>query len=352
MGGVLTSFWFWAAAALMIVLFLPRVGLWARLRHRRAESRRSLYEDALKHIHAWERRAKNATPESLAGALGLSQRRVLDLLTSLEAKGLVQSVTGGVQLTPAGEAWALHVVRAHRLWERYLADEAGFPMSKLHQAAERAEHHLSAENLDILDAHLGHPQRDPHGDPIPTADGTLGPVSGVALVEWPADKPARVVHIEDEPDAIFKQIVATGIRPGMTIRVLEKTPERIVVSDGENEHRLAHVVAGNVQVAAALEERLLPTGAKRLSALAAGESAVVFELDEECRGFTRRRLQDLGLTPDARVEVALKNPFGDPRAFRVRGTMIALRRQQADHVWVRPAAETPVVSGQMEATSV
>jgi DtxR family Mn-dependent transcriptional regulator len=63
-------------------------------------------------------------------------------------------------------------------------------------------------------------------------------------------------------------------------------------------------------------------------------------------------LQDLGLTPDARVEVELENPFGDPRAFRVRGTMIALRRQQADHVWVRPAVETPVVSGQMEATSV
>jgi len=352
MSGVLTSFWFWAAMALLTVVFWPGRGLWAGLRHRRAESRRSLYEDALKHIHAWERRAKNATPESLSGALGLSQRRVLDLITRLEAKGLVQSVTGGVQLTPAGEAWALQVVRAHRLWERYLADEAGLPMAKLHQAAEKAEHHLSAENLDILDAHLGYPESDPHGDPIPAADGTLRPESGVALVEWPTDKPARVVHIEDEPDAIFKQLVATGIRPGMTIRVLEKTPERIVVSDGENEHRLAHVVAGNVQVAAPLAERILPPGAKRLSALAAGESAVVFELDEECRGFTRRRLQDLGLTPDARVEVALENPFGDPRAFRVRGTVIALRRQQADHVWVRPAAETPAAAGKMEATSV
>jgi DtxR family transcriptional regulator, Mn-dependent transcriptional regulator len=352
MSGLLTSFWFWAAVALLAAVFWPHQGLWAGLRRRGDERRRSLCEDALKHIHAWERRAKNATPESLAGALGLSQRRVLDLITSLEAKGLVQSVTGGVQLTPAGEAWALHVVRAHRLWERYLSDEAGFPMSKLHQAAERAEHHLSAENLDVLDAHLGHPQHDPHGDPIPAADGTLRPETGIALVEWPADKPARVVHIEDEPEVIFKQILATGIRPGMTIRVLEKTPQRIVVSDGENEHRLAHVVAGNVQVAAPLEERVLPPGTKRLSALVPGESAVVFELDEECRGFTRRRLQDLGLTPDARVEAALENPFGDPRAFRVRGTMIALRSQQADHIWVRPATAAPVLSGQMEATRV
>jgi DtxR family Mn-dependent transcriptional regulator len=223
-------------------------------------------------------------------------------------------------------------------------------MSKLHQAAEKAEHHLTAENLDVLDAHLGHPQRDPHGDPIPTSDGTLRPLGGVALVEWPAAQPARVVHIEDEPAVIFKQILATGIRPGLTLRVLEKTPDRLVISDGENEHRLAHVVAANIQVAAALEERKMPQGAKRLADLRPGERAVMLQLDDECRGFSRRRLQDLGLTPDAQVEAALENPFGDPRAFRVRGTLIALRRQQAERIWVRPLADSRTRSEKMEVT--
>ena len=337
-GGVPTSIWFWAAVVFGIAFFWPRNGLLAQMRHRTAMRHRWLYEDALKHIHAWERRSKTATPESLAGALGLSQGRILSLITRLEVKGFLQSVDAGVRLTPKGEAWALHVVRAHRLWERYLADEAGVPLSKLHQAAERAEHHLTAENLDILDAHLGHPAHDPHGDPIPAADGTLHSVSGIALVEWPPDQIARVVHIEDEPDVIFKQILATGIRPGATIQVIEKTGDRIVISDGENEHRLAHVVAANIQVAAATEEHARPKGTKRLHEMASGQKATVVELDAECRGFGRRRLMDLGLTPGAPIEAELDNPFGDPRAFRVRGTLIALRRQQAAQVWVKPLA--------------
>ncbi len=350
MEGFLTSLGPWIILILMVAVFWPKRGLWAKIGLHRESRRRWLYEDALKHIHAWERRSKTATPESLSGALGLSQRRILALIERLESNGLVKSVSDGIQLTPEGEAGALHVVRAHRLWERYLADEAGVPMSKLHQAAEKAEHHLTAEKLDVLDAHLGHPQRDPHGDPIPTSDGTLRPLGGIALVAWPADQPARVVHIEDEPAVIFKQILATGIRPGLTLRVLEKTADRIVISDGENEHRLAHVVAANIQVTAAVEERKMPQGAKRLADLRPGERAVMVQLDDECRGFSRRRLQDLGLTPNAQVEAALENPFGDPRAFRVRGTLIALRRQQAERVWVRPLEESPARSEQVAVT--
>lgn len=350
MEGFLTSFGLWIGLILLLAVFWPKRGLWASIGRQRAQRRRALYEDALKHIHAWERRSKIATPESLAGALALSQGRVLRLIENLESNGLVQSVSSGVQLTPKGEAWALHVVRAHRLWERYLADEAGVPMERLHQAAEKAEHHLTAENLDILDAHLGHPQHDPHGDPIPAADGSLSTLSGVALVEWPAGRPALVVHIEDEPAVIFKQILATGIRPGATLRVLEKTPDRLVISDGENAHRLAHVVAANIQVAAASEERKMPPEGKRLSQLRPGERAVVYQLDDKCRGFSRRRLQDLGLTPNAGVEAALENPFGDPRAFRVRGTLIALRQQQADLIWVRPLRDSQTASEKVEVT--
>ncbi len=350
MEGFLTSFGLWIILVLLLAVFWPKRGLWASIGRQRAQRRRSLYEDVLKHIHAWEGRSQTATPESIAGALALSQKRVLGLIERLESKGLVHSVSGGIQLTPEGEAWALHVVRAHRLWERYLADEAGVPMSKLHQAAEKAEHHLTAENLDVLDAHLGYPQRDPHGDPIPAADGTLRPLSGIALVEWPADRPALVVHIEDEPAVIFKQILATGIRPGVTLRVLDKAPDRIVISDGENEHRLAHVVAANIQVAAASEERTMPANAKRLAQLQPGERAVVLRLDDECRGFSRRRLQDLGLTSNALVEAVLENPFGDPRAFRVRGTMIALRRPQADHIWVTPLEDSRARSEEVEVT--
>ncbi|MBI1357596.1 MAG: hypothetical protein GC160_24915 [Acidobacteria bacterium] len=327
--------WLLALALLAALWAAPRYGLRDLWRESGQKRLRRRFEDALKHMLAWERRGKIATPESLAGALERSPRQVLALITRMESKGLVCSGSEGVRLTPEGERLALHVVRAHRLMERYLADEAGLPMSRLHQAAEKAEHELSPEGADRLDAHLGHPQRDPHGDPIPTSQGELPGVEGVTLTEWPVGRPARIVHIEDEPAVIFEQILAAGLKPGMTLWVVEKTPERLVVSGEEAEHRLALAVAANIQVAAAAPERLRASDAVRLSALPYGVRAEVLELDEECRGFSRRRLMDLGMTPGAVIEPALENTFGDPRAYRLRGTMIALRRQQAGQVWVR-----------------
>jgi DtxR family Mn-dependent transcriptional regulator len=333
----MTPFWIILAVVALAVLAWPRYGIAAQLHRRRAERRKALYEDVLKHMLAWERRGKTATPESVTGALGLGPKRVLDLITRMEARNLVRSGSDGLSLTPEGERLALHVVRAHRLWERYLADDAGVPMGKLHPAAEKAEHNLSPEQADALEAHLGHPARDPHGDPIPTAAGELPPVGGVALSTWAVGEPARIVHIEDEPAVIFQQILAAELRPGMIVRVLEDTPERMVISDGANELRLAHAVAANIQVAAPVRDVARPAGAIRLSELPSGVEAEVLEIDEECRGFSRRRLMDLGLTPQARIRVALENTFGDPRAFRIRGTTVALRQAQARNVWVMPA---------------
>jgi DtxR family Mn-dependent transcriptional regulator len=334
-----TSTWVILAGLVALVAALwPDAGLFAQIGNWRELRRRELLEDALKHIFAWEQGARNASPESLAGGLSISQSRVLRLLTGMEANGLVQSFAGGLRLTSQGQRLALQVVRAHRLWERYLADDAGMPMARLHQAAEKAEHQLSGERLDALDAHLGHPEHDPHGDPIPRSDGSLAEVEALALTDWPLDQPARVAHIEDEPDVIFRQILAAGVRPGSVLRVLENSPERLVISDGEQEHRLAHVVAANIQVAAVAPLRERPVGVKRLSELAVGAEAEVVELDSLCRGFSRRRLLDLGLTRDAKIEAALENTFGDPRAFRIRGTLIALRAEQAAHVWVKVKA--------------
>ena len=334
------SLWILAAGAVTALLLWPRYGVFDLIKSRRSARRRALYEDVLKHMLAWERRGKTATPESITGALGLGPSQVLNLVTRMESRGLLRSGEEGLSLTAEGERLALHVVRAHRLLERYLADDAGMPMGKLHQAAEKAEHKLSPEEADELEAHLGHPARDPHGDPIPTSAGELEPLGGVALSTWPAGEPARIVHIEDEPEVIFKQILAADLRPGMTIRVLEDNPDRLVISDGANELRLAHAVAANIQVAAPEREPARPPGAVRLSELRSNVEAEVLEIDEACRGFSRRRLMDLGLTPEARISVALENTFGDPRAFRIRGTTIALREAQAQNVWVRPLADT------------
>ena len=305
---------------------------WRKLRER------ALFEDALKHLLAFEHRGQRGTLESLAGALGLSQKRMVKLIAHMEAGGVLHSAGGGLHLSPEGERWALQVVRAHRLWERYLADEAGVPMEQLHGAAERAEHHLTPERLDALEAQLGHPAHDPHGDPIPGADASVASMEGVPLTDWQPGETAQIVHVEDEPAVILKQILTTGLRPGSIIRILESGPQGLILSDGEQEHRLAPVLAANIQVAAAPKVPERPANLVRLADLGEGEEAEVVVIDAQYRGHGRRRLLDLGLTPQAWVQPELTNPFGDPRAFRVRGTLIALRKDQAAHVWVRPGS--------------
>ncbi len=331
--------WLIGLGLLFGVWAAPRYGVRALWRGASQKRLRRRFEDALKHMLAWERRGKTATPESISGALSWSPRKVLMLVTRMESQGLLTSGAEGLTLTPDGERLALQVVRAHRLLERYLADEAGLPMARLHQAAERGEHDLSPEGADRLDAHLGHPQRDPHGDPIPTSEGDLPNLEATTLTDWPEGRPARIVHIEDEPAVIFEQILAAGLRPGMTVWIVEKKPQRLIVSAEDAEHRLALAVAANIQVTDASTDTLRDSSAVRLSALPFGVRATVLDLDEECRGFSRRRLMDLGMTPGAIVQPALENTFGDPRAYRLRGATIALRKQQAGQVWVRPLTD-------------
>lgn len=241
-----------------------------------------------------------------------------------------------LHLTAEGERWALHVVRAHRLWERYLADEARMPLAQVHAEAQRREHMLTADQLDELEAAMGYPRRDPHGDPIPSREGVLLNSVGTPLTAWPLDTPGRIVHLEDEPAIAYEQILATGLHLGQTIRVLERTPQRLVLSDGENEYRLAPAVAANVNLAPLAEAATERNYTIPLSELPLHQPAEVVAIDDALQGFTRRRLLDLGLTPGAVVYPELQNAFADPRAYRVRGTLIALRQDQASRILVRP----------------
>jgi DtxR family Mn-dependent transcriptional regulator len=230
------------------------------------------------------------------------------------------------------------VLRAHRLWEVYLAEELGMPIDRVHEEAERHEHRLSPAQLDRLSAWMGHPNVDPHGDPIPESDGGVPEAPGTALSAWPLSTPARIVHLEDEPPLAYAQLSAEGLKLGQVVRVIERTPARIILSDGEHEYRLAPMLAANVHVVAAGEAPIALDGVMPLTALPSGASADIVALDPSFRGFARRRLLDLGFTPGARIRSELQTFTGDPRAYRLRGTTIALRREQADRVLVRALA--------------
>jgi DtxR family Mn-dependent transcriptional regulator len=331
------SFWYVFAILMVLIVFLPRFGLLSRYRIWQKARQRELVEDALKHLLDREQQGRHASPESLAGTLDLQRVKTTVLITSMEIQGLIESRGAELHLTADGERWAMHIVRAHRLWERYLADEARMPLEKVHSEADHREHGLTADQLDKMEAVLGHPTRDPHGDPIPTREGVMLSDETTPLTSWQVDRPARIVHLEDEPAIAYQQILAAGLRLGQTIRILESSPQRYLLSDGESEYRLAPAVAVNVHVAPLPEGEVLPAGAISLNELGQDQHAEIIKLDEAVQGFTRRRFLDLGLTPGTQIYPELHNFFGDPRAYRLRGTLIALRHDQAAQIWVKPA---------------
>lgn len=328
--------WTWLIFVLLIITFIPRFGLLALYQDWRSAKEREQLEDALKHLLDREQQGRHASPESLAGTLSLSRQKTTRLISDMESQGLLETQGSQLHLTVEGERWAMHVVRAHRLWERYLVDEARMPLSQIHNMAQKREHSFTEAQLNDLEAALGHPTLDPHGDPIPSRDGKMPSVENMPITAWQADNPARIVHIEDEPAIAYEQILAAGLKLGQTIRIIEKTPQRVVLSDGETEYRLAPTVAANVGVAPLPESEIAKASAITLADLTHSQQGEIVQLDDAVQGFTRRRFLDLGLTPGTKIYPELGNFFGEPRAYRVRGTLIALRKDQASQIWVKP----------------
>jgi DtxR family Mn-dependent transcriptional regulator len=337
----------WLLAFILFVLIalaiaLPQIGLLAGWRRRALRHQRQRLEDALKLIFNLQHDGQLADKYRLAVELELSAAQVDALIDQLCAQELLACAEGQLALSPAGRTYALQVIRAHRLWERYLADEARMPLAAIHTAAHAREHSLTVAEVDRLDAELGHPVHDPHGDPIPTAAGVLrGEASAapsVPLIDLEPGQRARIVHLEDEPPMAYAQLLAEGLYIDQPIVVEENTPSRLVLSGADTQYTLARPIAANVYVQLEAAKAAPEPGVIPLARLDHQAAAEIVRIDERCQGFTRRRFLDLGLTPGTPIFPELENAFKDPRAYRVRGTLIALRRDQAALIWVRPTA--------------
>lgn len=162
-------------------------------------------DDYLKTIYQFtEWQPEPITPSQLAERLALAPSSVTEMVKKLSAAGLVDHRPySAIRLTPEGEQRALAMLRRHRLIETWLVAEHGYGWDEVHDEAEVLEHALSDRLLDAIDAQLGHPTRDPHGDLIPAADGTLHRPDAVRLDAAPIGFRGRVVRISDrDPDAL------------------------------------------------------------------------------------------------------------------------------------------------------
>jgi DtxR family Mn-dependent transcriptional regulator len=319
-------------ASLALLLFLPGRGLLARWRRARRLGQRALLEDALKHLHRGETHRQPVSLPGLAVALGLSPPRAARLLQELQARGLISVEGEALYLTTIGREAARRVVRAHRLWEEHLAEQTGIAAADWHELAERHEHLLSAQQAQSLAASLGNPSHDPHGDPIPTPNGDFQHHPGQPLASLPLHTPLRIVHLEDEPPAVYARLVAEGLYPGMAARLTESTPLGLRLWAGGAEHLLPPDLAANVSALPLPEQEIPPEDGLPLSDLRVGERGRVIALSPRFRGAERRRLLDLGLLPGTLIEPEMASPSGDPTAYRIRGALIALRREQAQGI--------------------
>jgi DtxR family Mn-dependent transcriptional regulator len=145
---------------------------------------------------------------------------------------------------------------------------------------------------------------------------------------------ANIIHIEDEPHAIYSQILAEGLYPGMQVRMMEVSDKRIkFIANGE-ESILSPLIAKNITVGVLKFEKKIEGTYKTLSSLKVGEEGTILGIAKALRGQQRRRLMDLGIVPGTKIEAELESLTGDPVAYRVRGTTVALRKQQTEKIYL------------------
>jgi DtxR family Mn-dependent transcriptional regulator len=317
-------------AVIALLLFRPQEGLVPHWRKARKVTNRVLLEDALKHLQRCERHGDKPSLQSIAGALDISMNQAAKIAGELQTMDLIILENGDFRLTPAGREYALRIIRAHRLWEEYLAEQTGFNEDEWHDQAEQYEHLLSTEQAQELAQQLGNPVYDPHGDPIPGPRGQFKHHAGQPLISMDLETPLRIIHIEDEPEEIYAQLVAEDITPGMFARLAENSPHRVRFWIGDEEHILAPIVAANISVVPVPEQQIeqVQLGIP-LNELNPGQCSQVVALSPRLRGADRRRMMDLGILPGTTIEVEMTSPGGDPTAYKVRGALIALRKEQA-----------------------
>ncbi len=295
---------------------------------------KTLTEDILKQLYHVEESNRKPTLDHLAGALQLKRKKILLVVEQMTTSGLVSLNDNTITLTDEGRLYALRIVRVHRLWEKYLAEQTGHQPKDWHNLAEKMEHMLDEKETQRLESSLGNPMFDPHGDPIPNESGEVNPVVWTPLPSYAIGSPGKIIHIEDEPEVIYRQLLDKKIFVGSHIKVLKTDNNEVSFVCEGVEHQFSTIVAANIHVAELSENEMFEEHAVRLSALEYGETAEVIGLSEECRGASRRRLLDLGILPGTSIEVDLKSPLKDPVAYRVRNTSIALRKTMSDLILI------------------
>jgi DtxR family transcriptional regulator, Mn-dependent transcriptional regulator len=206
-------------------------------------------EDYLKAIYQLSPEGRPASTSEIAHLLALSPPSVTGMVKRLSEHGLLEHIPyRGVQLTDEGRRAALRMVRRHRLIEAYLVEFLGYSWDTVHEEAERLEHAVSDTMIERMATSLGNPDVDPHGDPIPSADGFVQELSCTALTDIPVGQTVEIHRVHESQPERLRYIASLGLKPGVQVTVIDRQPfdDLVTIEVGGQQHvigrELGHVL--------------------------------------------------------------------------------------------------------------
>lgn len=189
---------------------------------------------------------------ALAQVMGVHAPSVTDMLKRMGQKKLVSyQKSKGVKLTEKGRQVAIGIVRNHRLWEVFLVEKLGYRWDEVHNIAEQLEHIQGEELINKLDAYLGFPKADPHGDPIPDAKGVLPKLKSVLLSSLTEGEQVTFTGVSDHSTSFLQYLDKAGITLGDTMKVksIEQYDQTYTLAlKGKKEVTVSHKVANSILV--------------------------------------------------------------------------------------------------------
>jgi DtxR family transcriptional regulator, Mn-dependent transcriptional regulator len=228
---------------------LPRSPRRQRIEHGRLSE---AIENYAKAIYELEQRNKGpVSTNALAERLAVTAASASSMVKKLDELGLVSHVPyKGVKLTGRGKRVALEVLRHHRLLELYLMESLGVPWDRVHDEAEVLEHVLSEELEELIAAKLGHPTRDPHGDPIPSRELRIEEVETQSLSALEVGATGVFVRVSDSDPAMLRHLAERGITPGDRFEIVDKQPFEgaLFARFGDQVHVLGGALVGAMRV--------------------------------------------------------------------------------------------------------
>jgi DtxR family Mn-dependent transcriptional regulator len=182
-------------------------------------------EDYLKAIYQLATDSGPVSTTDIATTLELAPASVSGMIKRLSEQGLLEHVPyRGVSLTPDGRRIALRMVRRHRLIEAYLVGFLGYTWDTVHDEAERLEHAVSEDLVERMAHALGNPRFDPHGDPIPAADGSIAELIHVPLCDVGAGERVTIARVNTHDEGRLRYLAGTGLVPGTAVTVIDRQP--------------------------------------------------------------------------------------------------------------------------------